>query len=544
MILDIKTLLVCDIALSVVFFAAFTIYLLYQQTYPGFQTWTASILIHTLGLLLLVLRGKIPLGVSVIGFNTVAVLSVVLMLDAVRQFTHNTRLNGLFYLIPLAVAAFCYHYYFNENSIALRNMGSSATIFLLMLAVSREWIYHAPISARPLYYLGAGLILINAVSLMARASHWLFVPAKEIFTADGHDAVHFIIAILSTAGIHIVFLLMNILQARESLLATHQALSDSESRYRKLSEASFEGIVFSQKGKIVEVNDNACQMFGRSAKELIGISAYDCIDPKDHDLITDHLSSHIEKPCEVIGVRKDGTSFPLELQGKNFFLKGIPTRITALRDITERKRSLAILRERDEIYSALFEMNASVMLLIDKDTARIVDANGAACNFYGYPKKQLKTLKITDLNTLCAEGVFVELERAAMEERNYFSFTHRLANGDCRDVEVFTGPIVYKDRSLLCSVVHDITRRKQNEAEREKLIASLQQAIHEIRTLRGILPICSHCKKIRDDKGSWSRIEHYVREHSEATFSHGICPDCLQQLYPNIAEEILTQTGR
>ena len=62
----------------------------------------------------------------------------------------------------------------------------------------------------------------------------------------------------------------------------------------------------------------------------------------------------------------------------------------------------------------------------------------------------------------------------------------------------------------------------------------LQKALKEIKTLHGIIPICSYCKQIRDDKGLWSRMEEYIREHSEANFSHGICPDCLQEHYPEI----------
>jgi two-component system cell cycle sensor histidine kinase/response regulator CckA len=74
--------------------------------------------------------------------------------------------------------------------------------------------------------------------------------------------------------------------------------------------------------------------------------------------------------------------------------------------------------------------------------------------------------------------------------------------------------------------------RKRAEAEREKLIKELQDAIARINKLNGLLPICAHCKKIRDDKGYWNQIESYIREHSEAEFSHGICPDCAQKLYP------------
>ncbi len=92
--------------------------------------------------------------------------------------------------------------------------------------------------------------------------------------------------------------------------------------------------------------------------------------------------------------------------------------------------------------------------------------------------------------------------------------------------------------SVVC-ISKNITERKRGEEEREKLIRDLQEALSKIRTLSGMLPICSSCKKIRDDKGYWTQIELYIREHSDAEFSHGICPDCSQKLYPdlNLAKE-------
>jgi len=76
--------------------------------------------------------------------------------------------------------------------------------------------------------------------------------------------------------------------------------------------------------------------------------------------------------------------------------------------------------------------------------------------------------------------------------------------------------------------------RKIQEQNREKdeLITRLQEALDNVRKLSGLLPICSSCKKIRDDKGYWNQIEQYISEHSEALFSHGICPDCVKKLYP------------
>jgi hypothetical protein len=76
----------------------------------------------------------------------------------------------------------------------------------------------------------------------------------------------------------------------------------------------------------------------------------------------------------------------------------------------------------------------------------------------------------------------------------------------------------------------EIEKRKAAEKERDKVILELQKALAEVKTLRGFLPICSYCHKIRDDKGYWNRIESYIQAHSEAEFSHGICPECLEKV--------------
>ncbi|MHB8068179.1 MAG: response regulator [Desulfobaccales bacterium] len=87
-------------------------------------------------------------------------------------------------------------------------------------------------------------------------------------------------------------------------------------------------------------------------------------------------------------------------------------------------------------------------------------------------------------------------------------------------------------------VAHDITARKRAEMERDQLISQLQEALAQIKTLKGFLPICAYCKKIRDDEGYWQQIEEYIREHSDAEFSHGICPDCLEEHHPSLAQVV------
>ena len=78
--------------------------------------------------------------------------------------------------------------------------------------------------------------------------------------------------------------------------------------------------------------------------------------------------------------------------------------------------------------------------------------------------------------------------------------------------------------------------RKRSEEERSRLILELQESLAKVRTLSGLLPICASCKKIRDDKGYWNQIETYIMEHTDADFSHGICPDCAKELYGEYLE--------
>ena len=84
----------------------------------------------------------------------------------------------------------------------------------------------------------------------------------------------------------------------------------------------------------------------------------------------------------------------------------------------------------------------------------------------------------------------------------------------------------------LVVVSRDITEQKKAEAERERLITELQDALADVKLLSGLVPICASCKKIRDDQGFWTQIESYIQDRSDAKFSHSICPDCAAKLYP------------
>jgi PAS domain S-box-containing protein len=126
---------------------------------------------------------------------------------------------------------------------------------------------------------------------------------------------------------------------------------------------------------------------------------------------------------------------------------------------------VAILQESEERFRSLFEHNHAVMLILDPATGAIVDANAAACTFYGWPHATLTQMNIAQINTLSPAEISAEMERAHTYRRNHFEFRHRLASGDIREVEVYSGPIYLQARDLLYSLVFDVTERKALEAQ-------------------------------------------------------------------------------
>ncbi|MFC1592052.1 HAMP domain-containing protein [Thermodesulfobacteriota bacterium] len=116
---------------------------------------------------------------------------------------------------------------------------------------------------------------------------------------------------------------------------------------------------------------------------------------------------------------------------------------------------------------------------------------------------------------------------------------HYDKDGSMNTFEVCGYPL-FDERGNVVQMVEytlEITDRKRAEAEREKLINTLQQALAKVKSLSGLLPICAACKKVRDDQGYWNKIESYIRDHSEADFTHSICPECARKLYPEIFED-------
>jgi len=209
----------------------------------------------------------------------------------------------------------------------------------------------------------------------------------------------------------------------------------------------------------------------------------------------------------------------------------------------ERKEAEAALKESEERYRTLFEHAGDAIFILEGEGAnagRIIAANRAAATMHGYSADELQHMKITDLDTPeSAKGAAGIIRRILDGEWIKAELSHRRKDGSEFPVEVSAGPLELGVHRVILAMDRDITQRRQIETARENLIQDLKDAFEKIKTLKGLLPICSSCKKIRDDKGYWNQVEKYVSEHSEAQFSHGMCPECLKKLYPDFARDKL-----
>ncbi len=209
-------------------------------------------------------------------------------------------------------------------------------------------------------------------------------------------------------------------------------------------------------------------------------------------------------------------------------------------DITERKRVEEALRESEEKYRNVVENVNEGILVVHE--GKPLFANKAILTFLGCTLDELLSLP-DPMEMVHPEDREMVLERHMARLRGEDSpeiYPYRIItkNGEVIWVEVTGIRINWKGSPATLNFFRDITERKRAERERENLITELQEAISKVKVLSGMLPICSSCNKIRDDKGYWNRIESYIQQHSEAEFSHSICPECAEKLYPEFAKEM------
>ncbi|WP_293158194.1 ammonium transporter [Okeania sp. SIO2C9] len=241
-------------------------------------------------------------------------------------------------------------------------------------------------------------------------------------------------------------------------------LKENEQRFRSLSRATFEGIMIQEQGKIVEINIAAAQMFRYELSEMIGMNTFDLITPEYQDFVLEKIASGYEKPYEVVGVRKDESTFPLEIEAKIFFYRGNKNRVAALRDITERKLAEAALRESEERFRSVMEQAADAFIIYEMN-GKIVDVNQSTCKSLGYKREELLNLYIEDIEVnFLSEKMYEKWQNLIPDTPMTIEGIHRRKNATTFPVEIRLGLLKAGNGKLILALCRDITERKKAEA--------------------------------------------------------------------------------
>lgn len=200
------------------------------------------------------------------------------------------------------------------------------------------------------------------------------------------------------------------------------------------------------------------------------------------------------------------------------------------------RRLLLEVLTQEEKFTKAFRSSPYAISLTRLSDGRILEINDGFLNMSGYQHDEVIGNTVLDLNLWENDE-----DRAAFVDE--LSRHNLVREAECRFkkktgeslIGLVSAEVILIDESpWALSTIIDVTSRKNAEREREELIGELKNALSEVKKLTGMLPICSFCKKIRDDKGYWNQIEAYIADHSDAEFSHGICKECAEKHYPGM----------
>ncbi|AFM25845.1 PAS domain-containing sensor histidine kinase [Desulfomonile tiedjei] len=267
-----------------------------------------------------------------------------------------------------------------------------------------------------------------------------------------------------------------IVSNRTAIKLAEKSARSFQIKYRALYEDSADGILlFDNAGIILDCNKASLDLFGYPLEEIRGRRLADLVHPEDRKQVSQELLGLLRGHLSRLNCRmrkRDGTYRAVEVTGRHIEEN---LNQTLYRDITERLLADERLRKNEELYRQMFHGSQAAKLLIDPESSDIIDANEAAVKFYGYELDRLKKMKISDINELSPSEITAEMEKARSETQNFFRFKHRLASGEIRDVEVYSSTLEVRGRSLLASIIHDVTDRLRAETNLMRSNQDLEQ---------------------------------------------------------------------
>lgn len=328
-------------------------------------------------------------------------------------------------------------------------------------------------------------------------------------------------------------------------------LRASEERFRAVAQTASDGIItVDSSGRVVSLNAAAEAMFGYAPGELVGQAVVQLMPEGFRSAHQTGWQRALAAPqtnllgrrLELSGLKKEGAEFPVELSlgqwqtEEGVFFTAICRDVTARKQAEEElRRSETSLRLAQRVGKAGgWELDLTAQTMVwSEETYRIF---GRRPEDFAPSRESFYAALPPDDRAKVQAAV-----EDAVKEGHTFSVDHRIVLPDGTERMLHEQAEVVIDAGTgtvkLAGTVQDVTARQQAAAERERLIDELQEALANVKALSGLLPICSGCKKIRDDKGYWNQIESYIQRHSDAKFSHGMCPDCIKKYFPELDDE-------
>lgn len=333
----------------------------------------------------------------------------------------------------------------------------------------------------------------------------------------------------------------------DELQKSRTLIEKSQKRYQNLFENAPVGyVVLDKTGFIRHFNQTFCRMVKPVQLKKSGTAFAELLDKDSAAIFRSRFTAvysnpggkemelKIPDPCSGLRVvlsiasRYDAPDPEDPANGRDLLL--------TLVDRTHVSQAQAALKKNQHFQARLIDTIPIPVFYKDRE-GRYQGVNTAFESFFGLPRHQIIGKTVFDINPPDLARIYHDKDQEVFRQNTPQKYESTVRNADGKDHHVIFHKARYCDEHGtpmgLIGALWDLTDLKTSERERENLIAELRQALENVKQLSGLLPICSHCKKIRDDKGYWSELETYLHAHSDASFSHSICRECAKKYYPD-----------
>ena len=349
-----------------------------------------------------------------------------------------------------------------------------------------------------------------------------------------------------------------------------KSLRKSEAKYRLIAENTSDFISILTFGGIYVYVSPSHKLLGYKPENLIGRSGLDMIHPDDRMRLVPLLKQYAkvksngEKFREYIEFR-----FP-DKKGRWRYMEATANLIEKTsgrgyniliisRDITGRKEDEKAVKESEEKFRTIFENATDGILLADVENKKFLTGNKTVCRMLGYSLEEIKKLRVEDVHPKESLPHILRLFKDQADEK--VSLVENIPvlrkNGSVFYADVNSTPVSFGEKTYLLGIFRDITELKKSENALRKQkdlldkaneelswkIQELEAAMSHIKRLEGLVPICVNCKRMRiseadpKDPAAWVPLERYISERTDASFTHGLCPDCIKKMYGDIGKK-------